>query len=468
MPNGSVLELRARSASGAQGISPRYGWPGGGLLDEPQPGGGDEPAPSPPADLACVEDFTRYPAGRTHSPLTCAVTENLRSIAARNPTARERVFMKVGDSISATHEFLHCFETTNPNLAGQGYAHLDGARAWFAGQSIAGTTSFARESQATMLAQTAQWAMSGAPSPLERELSTMNPRYALVMFGTNDIGYGGHTASAAVKFPWMYEHITALVDAISDRGVVPVMYSIPPYDGIHPEHRHLVPAWNVVLRAFAEGRQLPFIDYHREMLQLPDWGLRSDGVHPSSDYGWLCDFSASTGLVWGYNLRNLLTLQALDRVWQVSAPAAPREAWDEVGAAPVAGSGAVFDPRVIDGLPFAELRDLRHSRHTSLTSYGGCGQTLSGAEIVYRVTLPAATPLRVMALHSPLVDARVAWLSGPSGSQCQRMADVMLRGTFPAGTHYFSIDAAGTAQEGEVLFLAAPCHPEDTRCAGAP
>ena len=41
-------------------------------------------------------------------------------------------------------------------------------------------------------------------------------------------------------------------------------------------------------------------------------------------------------------------------------------------------------------------------------------------------------------------------------------------GTFPAGTHWFSVDAPSASDAGEVVFLAAPCWAGDTRCDGAP
>src|SRR5690606_25034145 len=108
------------------------------------------------------------------------------------------------------------------------------------------------------------------------------------------------------------------------------------------------------------------------------------------------------------------------------------------------------------------------STSNALSSYGSCGVTMSGSEMVYRVDLAAPTRLRVMALHATGDDIDVAWLTSPSAGSCVKAADVMLRGTFPAGTHYFSLDAPSAAAEGEVTFLVAPCDPGDSRCASAP
>lgn len=423
----------------------------------------------PPPVETCGDTRTRYPSDRTHSPVTCAVTENLRHIAARQPNRDEKVFMKVGDSISAGHEFMSCFETETLSLAADGYGDLLAAHAWFLDGEVGATTPYTRASEATLASRTADWALRGSPTPVEQEVSVANPRYAFVMFGTNDMGYGGSTASASIKFPWMYENIVELVDDIAARGIVPVMYSIPPYTGQYPELRQLLPTWNVVLRAVAEARQVPFVDYHREMMTLPDLGLRSDGVHPSADYTELCDFDDETGLIWGYNLRNLLSLEALNRVWQVTRPDPLRDRWDDAGAPPIVGDGSPAAPREVDALPFAEMTDLATSSSASLVNYPSCGVALPGAERVYRVTLSAPTPMRVMALHGPGVSASIVWSTSPGATtSCQAADDIMLRGTFPAGTHYFVVDAATTAGAGEVVFLAAPCDPTDSRCAGAP
>src|SRR5690606_38717093 len=131
-----------------------------------------------------------------HSPLTCEVAERLRSLAARGPELDDASFMKVGDSISATHEFLHCFETEDFDLASTGHESLDAARGHFSSLSIEDTTPFSRLSAAARVGMTARWALDGAPPPVARELTTMSPRYALVMYGTNDVQFGGPSAPA--------------------------------------------------------------------------------------------------------------------------------------------------------------------------------------------------------------------------------------------------------------------------------
>ena len=103
-----------------------------------------------------------------------------------------------------------------------------------------------------------------------------------------------------------------------------------------------------VIRAIAEARQVPLIDYHRELASLPDHGLGGDDLHPSRHPEGACVLSED-GLRYGYNIRNLLTLQALDRIRRAVEEGVSAES----RAAPPRGSGAPDDPVVIDRFPFA-------------------------------------------------------------------------------------------------------------------
>jgi hypothetical protein len=73
-----------------------------------------------------------------------------------------------------------------------------------------------------------------------------------------------------------------------------------------------------------------------------------------------------------------------------------------------------------------------------------------------------------MVVQGSEANADVVWLSAPETASCQKRADTMLRGTFPAGTHYFSVDAPTASKEGEYVFVVAPCAADDGRCASAP
>lgn len=409
---------------------------------------------------ASCDTLVRYPSDATHSPLSCAVAERLRAVAARGPALRDDSFMKVGDSISATHEFLHCFSTEDFDLADTGHGALQPAREHFSGAEIQGTTPFARLSAAARVGMTARWALEGRPPPVALEMTTMSPRYALVMYGTNDVQFGGPTAPANVKYEFMAKHMLELLDWHLERGVIPVLYSIPPYDGRSAEIRQLVPTYNAVLRAMAEHRQIPFVDYHREMIGLPNQGLRDDGVHPSADYVRLCNFDAD-GLQLGYNVRNLLTLQALDRVWRVTRDSAPETSLDESRALPLAGTGSEAQPYLVDGLPLGDMWN--PTRGGQEIELGAACEAGPGAvrRVRYQVSFDEPTPLRIVALG--FRDARVRITTTNGAAPACPAATALVERTFPAGTHSISLDVVRPAA-GEAVLVMDRCTPDDVRC----
>jgi hypothetical protein len=279
----------------------------GGLLDD---AGGTSPVDAaragPDAPPAPIEGPVRYPPDRTLSPITPALAARLRAVAARGPGQRDDTFIKVGASATASASFMHCF-------AGE-VVELDG-RVELAPTIVsfddAPANPFTRESLAAVVGRTAGWALAGDPSPLEAELAAMSPRFAVIMYGTNDIGLGDLFAYA--------DDLLAIADALLARGVLPAFTSIMPRDD-DPAADALVPRYNAVVRAVAQARGVPFIDFHRELLPLPDHGLGADDLHPSvyrvGGVARPCVFTAD-GLRSGYNVRNLITIQTLHRLREI-------------------------------------------------------------------------------------------------------------------------------------------------------
>lgn len=419
----------------------------------------------------CSNKTTRYPSDSTHSPITCGVANRLRALLANRAVPHPQIFMKVGDSISATPEFLDCFETQEMDFAVNENATLQAAWQWYLNGNLGSTTSYARRSYATRASQTAQWVLGGDPSPLSLEVQAIDPSVALVMFGTNDIYYGGHAAPASMKFPWMYSQMKRLLEDLMQRGIVPILYSIPPYAGAHWQLKTLVASYNAVLRGLAEGKQIPFVDYYARMQDLPGQGLRDDGVHPNTKSGAPCDFTPE-GLHYGHNLRNLLTLQALNRVWQVTERSEERSHWEETGAPETLGRGTLADPIRVHGTHFARFDTLQTDAENQFAEIT-CGKSdvvtsARGREKVFQVTFAEPTPARVMLLRSSSKNMNLYWLQSANENDCVKSTSVMFRGLFPPGTHYFVVDAAEPEEEDEFLFLSAVCDPEDARCQEAP
>ena len=245
---------------------------------------------------------TRYPPDALLSPLTPAVTAHLRAIAARQPR-REDVFAKVGCSITASPRFMRCLAEDEADLGP--FERLWPALVHFGGGDAAGTDPFRRVSKAAWPGWSVANVLAGGDhSPLEAELSALDPRFALVMFGTNDIERGD-----VADFG---RRLWRLVDRLTDGGVIPILSTIPPRAD-RPLVGAEVARYNGVIRGLAQGRRVPLIDLNRALRFLPGAGLTRDGVHLDTfrreKQLAACDFTEAA-LKHGYNTRNLLNLAA--------------------------------------------------------------------------------------------------------------------------------------------------------------
>jgi len=283
---------------------------------------------------------TFYPGGRLLSPITPAVAENIRDIAKRHPR-RDDVFAKVGCSITASPSFLRCFSGEKVHLSR--WRHLAPTIEHFGLGDAAGSDPFRRRSVAAVNGWSAVHALRGEPSPLAVELEAINPRFAVVMYGTNDIERRDIGAYADKLF----EVVARLVDT----GVVPIVSTIPPRRDRVASDRW-VPAYNGVARAVAQAHQVPLLDFFLAVDGLPRGGLGRDRLHPSTwrlrGRAHACDFRPRA-LRHGYNRRNLLTLVALDAVRRVvvEGQAAPDPPHPLPGA-----DGTSSDPIPVRSLPF--------------------------------------------------------------------------------------------------------------------
>ena len=390
------------------------------------------PPPPPPAQPSSA---ILYSEGPRHSPITPTIVARLQAIAATAPRTAQ-VFAKVGDSITASPDFLRCFSAGTANLGAR--TDLAATIDYYRAGNAAGTTPFARDSYAAVGGTMAADVLAGSPSTLDRELAAIDPRVALVMFGTNEVRYGRPVEEMAANL-W------TVIDTLIARGVVPVMSTIPPINS-YPDADSHIPQFNRFIRAIAQGRGVPLVDFYREMVPLPNRGLSSDGIHPSTYASGPCTLTSS-GLAFGYNTRNLIEVEALARVRAALAGAAS----DASGPTRL-GSGTSADP-YRSGLPLLDLGDTRGG-DTGLVMYPCTARVELGRERVYRIDLATQTTLDAYVVDRGGIDVDVHILNGsPTAAACVAWGDNGASAVVGPGAVYIVIDTPGAAAEGEYLLV---------------
>jgi hypothetical protein len=405
--------------------------------------------------------FTRYPAEALRSPITASVAERMHQIAARRERD-DRVFMKVGASGTVSRNLLYCAAGESPYRVDLGtheglQATLDG----FRGGDAAGTTPFDRVTLAAQIGKTAKWVMTGSPSPLTRETSALDPRFAFVNYGTNDMELA---SSYAAALPLFAENLERLLDTLESGGIVPIVSGLNPRTD-RAEATRWVPTFDAVTRGLVEARQLSYLSLYRAGWPLADHGLGGDGLHGTaySEGGTTqpCVFTESA-LAWSYNLRNLLSIEALDAARRivvegdVSAETPP--------LAPVTGSGSAADPFVIDRLPFSHAYDTTRGV-SAVGRYACSGSHQGGPEIHYRLDLSAGTPVRAVVLDRGSVDVDVHLIS--AGGDCLARGDSIADTTLSAERHEVVVDtyvSAETPRAGRYLLVVLACESGDAAC----
>jgi len=280
--------------------------------------------------------------------------------------------------------------------------------------------------------------LAGAPAPLDGELAAIHPRYGAVLLGTNDVRTG-RTVDAFGTDLWN------IVDDMLATGTIPIVSTLPAMHG-DPESNAHIPLFNRVIRAIAQGRSVPLVDFGLSLSSLANEGIGADGIHPTVSPDGACALTSS-GLAYGYNVRNLLTLEALDRTHRARSG----QAMDATATRRV-GSGTHADP-FRGPLPLVDLADTR-AGESLFSAYPACGLTASGHEIVYRLDLGAATAIDAVVVDRGGVDVDVAILAGSLDvGTCVATGDHGASATVGPGPVFIVVDSRAPTSEGEFLLV---------------
>lgn len=401
-----------------------------------------------------------YPGGRNHSPITPHVAERMRAIAGLDPDLADDVFMKTGASSTVSGNTLHCF-VDDPLALGE-HEHLEPALEFFMGGDAAGSTPFDRDTEAARVGHHAGWAISGDPSPIDLEVDMVAPRLALVHFGTNDMGWGDTYGDALLYF---YDNMTQMLDGFIEQGIIPIVFGIT-RRGDYASAQRWVGTWNAALRGMAQARQVPFVDLYNAIDPLPGHGLAGDGLHLEAYSGGACVLDED-GLQHGYNIRNLVALEALDRAVAVLVD---EEEGLDPPAEPMAGRGTPDDPWEIRQLPFTDARNTALHGEPFVDEYPGCDSNTdeSGPELWYRFEVEQTTRIRAGVLDLDGVDIDVHLVDdSATGEGCLARGHHFVETTVDPGVYHFALDtwvSDGTPLAGNFMFVLVECEDNDASC----
>jgi GDSL-like Lipase/Acylhydrolase family len=251
---------------------------------------------------------------------------------------RADVFAKVGDSISASPAFLQSLGCGQWRPGR--YGGLRATVRYFSATKLPGASSqcgrsnsFSRNSAATRAMTPSLWAIdphadpSRPPcladeSPLACEIRLDRPAYAVFLFGTNDVSIALGFGSDPV--PDYVANMDRIVSIARGLGVVPILTTLPPR-GDSAAAEAMTERMNHGLWQVATTRHVPLINLWRALVALPNRGLATDNLHLSVSGSPGCaarcfaaDFTRS-GLRYGSDVRNLITLRTLARLSRLTA-----------------------------------------------------------------------------------------------------------------------------------------------------
>jgi hypothetical protein len=227
---------------------------------------------------------------------------------------RANVFSKVGDSITVATYVYYPIGWGQYNL--QNYSDLQPVVYYFSSATARTSNSFANDSLSADNGWTTSHILDpgraaagicqAGETPIQCEYRVVKPSVALIMVGTNDVAV---MSGADYAF-----NLGRIVQTSIDMGVIPVLSTIPLRNGFDAK----VSEFNSIVINTARANDIPLWDYAAAMAQIPNGGLSSDGAHPSwppGDYWQSANFTYEN-LQYGYTMRNLTALQALDAVWR--------------------------------------------------------------------------------------------------------------------------------------------------------
>ena len=266
---------------------------------------GDSAPVVPPANVPAASQALIMETPILHNMTTSTVYEIFAQGRAlgNNP----RVFMKVGDSVTATQPFMIGFGNGEYNLGA--YSNLQASIDFFnVSPAPRIANSFVHTGVAAVNGFVSGAVFDGTWSPeycgklvpLHCEYDILRPSVAIVLFGGQDV--------RLFDAGFLQNNLRKIAVDLKKLGVIPVFTTFP----MHPSYRYEdTILFNTVVISVANEHNIPLINLYRALQALPEAGTKpNDPVHLTQGETFFSFNGEETQ--YGVTLRNLLTLQALD------------------------------------------------------------------------------------------------------------------------------------------------------------
>lgn len=231
------------------------------------------------------------------------------------------VFAKIGDSITWARAKYFLYPVGDGRIVYGPYPRLARAVDYYSVTTLEdGENSFTTISTGAVSALTSEDlqdpafapAECGGLSRVECEYERVNPSVAVIMVGTTDVHSYGDAARFEVS-------LRELVETTLARNIIPILTTIPESNSLQVAHVDVwldVASYNAAIERTAKRYGIPYIDYHAAVTPLPGYGLDENMIHPSypPDEN-TADFADGDLSTYGYTVRNMVTLEALNQVY---------------------------------------------------------------------------------------------------------------------------------------------------------
>ncbi|MCC7360122.1 MAG: SGNH/GDSL hydrolase family protein [Anaerolineales bacterium] len=276
------------------------------------------PRPAPPK-LGSFDPAGVAAINLNDYPIIPEISANARAVYAAGLAAgnNPRVFSKLGDCMTENPHFLVTFAQGQYDLGA--YRDLQAVLDQFSGVparrgdwqldsfgtvGLAAAAGFNIAGPLDATWANPQWCQAGE-SPAACEFRVAQPTIAVIMFGTNDVAF-----TDAATFDYFYR--TLVINTLN-ANVLPLLSTFP----TRPEDEAKSLLLNQIVVQIAHDYAVPLLNLNRALAPLPDHGVDpNDTIHlsaPPEGHGRV-DVFTPDNLQYGFTMRNLVTLQALQAV----------------------------------------------------------------------------------------------------------------------------------------------------------